>query len=469
MQNAFSFAALSAPFLVAFILPLLGVGWAAVGSRFPVVWVALYFSLLFFFPNASWGLLDPSDTNNFYSRGTGTFYFSAINVLLFGLALQAFIARGFRVVEPVKHNFGYLALLFWAIILGNVVVGSILDDVRWYDIVGYSGLLNIANFMLSFYVLLSFMRTPKDLERLINILLFCAVARGLWGAVRFFALGGDPANFYSNFQGIDIRLTFFDINDSLIALLALFIVSWRLANGLYATQRERLLYWSVVALELFIIVFSYRRTAWGGLALAAILFAFVQRSSLRRALFLVYALFGVPAFIYKMVQRAGEGMAGAPLLEKMLPDIASGGGLQFTSGRFAELYAALLSIKDSPIWGLGAWGRYDGFRFSELAWHRGDFGWMHSGVLHLMLKSGLLGAGISVAALIALAQHIRQNKCELGQRELGILLAGGAGVLFLLPNWLIGTPVIEFRTMQLSAFVMALPYLAVAAARAGRS
>lgn len=50
-------------------------------------------------------------------------------------------------------------------------------------------------------------------------------------------------------------------------------------------------------------------------------------------------------------------------------------------------------------------------------------------------------------------------------RQKGMLLAGAAGTLFMLPTWLIGTPVIEYRTMQLQALCLVLPYLAAAASR----
>jgi hypothetical protein len=49
-------------------------------------------------------------------------------------------------------------------------------------------------------------------------------------------------------------------------------------------------------------------------------------------------------------------------------------------------------------------------------------------------------------------------------RERGLLLVGAAGLLFMLPTFLFGTPLIEFRTMQLLALALALPYCAVAVA-----
>lgn len=463
MNAVISSALFTWPFFLAILIPLAGMTWVVVGSRITWWWVIPYLACIFYFPNASWGLIDQGSDSSFYNRGTGTFYFSAINLLLFGLALQAVAARAWASPLKVETNLGKPAFFFWLILLGNIVLGYFLDEVRWFEIVGYSGLVNVANFMLAFYVLSSCLRDSRDLDRLINVMLFCAVTRGLWGALRFVALGGDPANFYANFQKIDVTLTFFDINDSFVAILALFIAAWRLVTVPKLAKLWRLFYCAVIALELFIVVFSYRRTAWGGLALAAILFAFCQPKKLRYSLLVGFLALGLPALIYKTMQRSGQSMQGASLLERLVPDVARGGEISFTTGRFAELYAAFLSFKESPFFGLGAWGRYDGSRFSELAWHRGDFGWMHSGLLHIALKSGLIGAAISIWVFVALIRFIQRTKAGMPPEQLGLMMAGLAGVLFMLPNWLIGTPVIEYRTMQLMAFSFALPYLAYAA------
>ena len=59
------------------LIPLGSVTVLVVGRRSASVWVAVYFTLLFFFPNASWGLLETAAGSNFYTRATGTLYFSA--------------------------------------------------------------------------------------------------------------------------------------------------------------------------------------------------------------------------------------------------------------------------------------------------------------------------------------------------------------------------------------------------------
>lgn len=458
------------PWALALLIPFVSVMALVVGRNTALYWVAAYFVLIFFFPNASWGVVETAAAGqNFYTRGVGLFYFSAINVMLFGLTIQAFFARRIGLPVAVQHNLRMPALAYLAILVGQIVVGLATPGLRWYHMISYSGLLNAFNFMLAFYVLTSALRQPKDLERFLNLLLACVVMRGLWGIARFVALGGDPANFYQNFQHVAIRITFFDINDSLLATLALFIAAWRLVRGQCTTAASTTLHTFIVVLELFIIVFSYRRTAWGGLALAAIFFAYIQRRSVRNWLAVGYAFFGLPLLLYKMIQRSGDATRGAGIIERMLPDIVKHGHFDFTAGRFAELYAAWLSFKESPILGLGAWGRYDGFRFGELSWHRGDFSWMHSGLLHILLKSGLVGAFVFLAAVWLFASFVWKHRAEFDDRQRSFAYAGVAGCLLMLPVWLVGTPVIEFRTMQLVALCVALPYVALAASRAARA
>lgn len=464
MNELLQYAFLALPWVLAIVIPLMMVTWVVVGSRSASLWVMFYFVFLFCFPNASWGLVETQAGSNFYTRGTGTFFFSVINLLLFGVALQAFVNRRLGTLRPAPHNLKVPVYIFGALLLGNVVIGIALPKVYWFQLLSPSGLMNVFNLMLAFYAVTTCLAERKPLERFVNLLLVVVVVRGLWGLVRFVALGGDPANFYANFQRIDVRITFFDINDSLLATVALFLAAWWLLTGQAQTLAQRWMYIGIALLELFIVVFSYRRTAWAGLALALLLLAFSVKRVQRIWLLGSYLMVGLPLLVYKLVQRGGVTAHGGSLLEKILPDVVSHGSFSFTTGRFAELYAALLSIRESPFWGLGAWGSYDGFRFSDLAWHRGDFTWMHSGVLHIALKTGLIGVVALVLVAAGFFRFVAKNSARLEPRERGLLLAGAAAVLFSLPNFLFGTPVIEFRTMQLLALVLALPYCAVAAA-----
>ena len=80
------------------------------------------------------------------------------------------------------------------------------------------------------------------------------------------------------------------------------------------------------------------------------------------------------------------------------------------------------------------------------------------------MKTGLIGVVASLLVIVGVFRFIAKHSPRMAPRDRGVLLAGAAGLLFMLPTWLFGTPMIEFRTMQLLALALALPYLAVAVA-----
>ena len=65
-------------------------------------------------------------------------------------------------------------------------------------------------------------------RRLLLTLVTLAAVRSAFGLVRYAWFGGDSANPYRNFEGLDIRLVYFDIGDNYIAALAAFCIAWLL-------------------------------------------------------------------------------------------------------------------------------------------------------------------------------------------------------------------------------------------------
>jgi hypothetical protein len=213
-------------------------------------------------------------------------------------------------------------------------------------------------------------------------------------------------------------------------------------------------------IEIFIISFSYRRTAWGGLALVILLFAFKSPSKIYRQILISVFVLAILAFGLLGTRRVENMYEGDVGVMQIFSDVLDGDDVSLSTGRFAELYAAYLSFIDSPIVGLGIWGKYDGELFPELFWHAGDFTWMHSGLAHIALKSGVIGLAVSLWAMWGFINFFNRTFSTLNDREASIAIAGCGGFLFLLPNWLFGTPIIEYRTMQLTALTVVLPYLA---------
>lgn len=458
---------------VLFYLLFLVVGFVAsivlAGTRLRVYALILYVGVLMVFENQNgWGMVisDLSEVDNIYNKGVGVLGLSLVNIYLFFLAgALPIISSDRREIKP--HNLSQVGWVFILVFVLNVIYG-LATDVELERIFDYKGVMNIINLCMLFSVLVYYINEQSDYNLLVNSIVILAVLRGVWGLFRFVFLGGDPSNFYANNQGLDVKLTFFDINDSLVATMVAFIAAWRYLSTEPTLLGRRLMYLSIVILEVLIVVLSYRRTAWGGLLMAYILFMLCQRPEVRRNLIFVGVIFVVPAIFFALLKRT-DGATGEISLAALFPDIYQDGEISFNTGRFAELYAVWITLENSLLFGAGVWGVYDGSSFIELDFHEGDFSWMHSGLFHIALKMGLIGISIVVVVMVLFFKFIRRSYRLGDTKNWDVFMAGAAGLLFSLPNWFFGTPIIEFRTMQLMALAMALPYIAQKISAKGRS
>jgi O-Antigen ligase len=444
-------------------------GSTMLGSRHPF-WLAVpYFIFILAVPDTSFGVSvkDLDIAAQYYSRGAGVLGLPFLNFLLFGLFAMVMIGRYFKRTMVVSHNLGWVLRVLLLLIFCNLIVGLLLNY-SFEDLIDHRGLRHVVNMVLAFYMFLALFRDEKDFKSFINIFMSVAVLRGLYGTFRYIFKGGDPANFYANFEKVDVKLTFFDVNDSYVATVACFVAAWRLIQ--LQGQKAfwlKVFYWFIVALEVFIVVFSFRRTAWIGFGLAALLFAYLQKRDLRNLLLLAYVSAGVPMIVAQTLKRMSKAtvLAGDGLLARIAPDVFSNSQYGPSNGRIVELQAAFDSIIQYPILGLGIWGSYNGYGILALAFHKDDFTWMHSGILHIALKLGLVGVLLLFLIWWRFGRFLRQSYHSMDKEHQGLMLAFAAGYLFYLPTWLMGTPVVEFRTMQIIGMSMALPYVVYAVAK----
>jgi hypothetical protein len=305
--------------------------------------------------------------------------------------------------------------------------------------------------------------------------MLAGLARALFGLARWAAFGGDPNNVYANMNAIRIRLTFFDINDSLLCMMACAIAAVTLfgprpavpappappapASGHHPAWRA--LAWLTLLATAACIVLSYRRSAWIGFMLgcAVVLLRFPPRRRLQLALAALPLAGG--ALAYAALRRLGQGRGGGGL-SSLLYDMQS---RRFgpESERVLELKLVLADILARPFTGIGAWGRYTGYQ--QISWQANPDGglFLHSGVLHVALKSGLPGIALLAGTIWAFVTVARRALRTLPPELLGLGTAGVAGVAFMLPDVLIGTPFPQVRTTQMLAVALALPYVALAA------
>ena len=432
---------------------VVGVGVAVSRPKYPVY---LLLGVLIFFSASTWGRLEVTST--IYDRGTGQLNFSFVNLYLWGTALAMVLAGPFRRTPAAPcgaTKFFWLFNLFFA---AHVIAG-LATDVPFFSIMSYNGVLNILNMSVLMFILLQAFDNPRDLDELTKLFMISVLARGIFGLVRFAFFGGDPINVYASYEKIAIKLTFFDINDSLTATIAAFYAAWRLAwDGKTLKPSGKWFYGVLLVVEILVVIFSYRRTAIGGFALAAALFV-IQQPKPRRLAFLltgsaVFTL-GLGVIVTGRLQQIRGARGG--ILDALLPDLFGGRSGDVSSGRFSELFMAFDTIRDHWLLGAGTWSE---FRGGVIAYHFGVYDFVHSGVVHIWLKTGLVGLALFLGGLLSYIVFVHAKRRMIEPAQRAFFEAAFAGFLFSIPNVLVGTPIIEFRTMLLFGLVLAIPYLA---------
>lgn len=483
----------SLPWLAVIGLSIAAVAGIGVGLVWPRFLVYPYLLIFFWVNSTSYGSLAVFASRSIYSRGSGMLFFGVLLWYILGAWMCARVSAGFAARFSANPTSGYQALsaaghgrhqglaaacnlrpwfLAWTVLLACHAGAGLVAGVPLAESLAPSGFSNIVWMAPLISLMLLAFRTREQARELARFIMLAGLARALFGLGRWALAGGDPNNVYANMNAIQIRLTFFDINDSLLCTLAFAIAAVALFQ---APQPEpsrswRALAWATLAATALCVVLSYRRTAWIGFALACVVI--VLRFPPGRRLQLILA--GMPL--------AGAAMAlvvARRLAQTRAADAAAqgAGGLlhDMQSRRFGpeservlELKLAFADFLAHPLAGIGAWGRYHGHQL--ISWQNNPDGglFLHSGLLHIALKSGLLGTALLAGMILAFVLFTRHALRRLPPDLLGLGAAGAAGLAFMIPDLLIGTPFPQVRTTQMLALCLSLPYLALAAAQAAQ-
>ncbi len=456
----------SLPFIVVVLLVLLAVLGIGLGLVWPRLLVYPYLCIFFWMNSTSYGNLSVFASPGVYSRGSGMLLSPVVLWYVLGAWCCARIAAGFQQgpgqggAAPCNLRPWFWG---WAVLLACHTGAAFITGVPVKDALAPSGFSNIVWMgPLIALMLLSF-RTREQAIELARFIMLAGLGRALFGLARWAAFGGDPNNVYANMNAIRIRLTFFDINDSLLCMLAFAIA----AVGLFGAAQVRraalwrLLEWLTLGATAACIVLSYRRSAWFGFMLG---FAIVMlRFPLRRRVQLALAALPLvgAALGYAALRRLGQTRGGSGLFYDMQ-------SRRFgpESERVLELKLVLGDILAKPFTGIGSWGRYSGYE--QISWQANPDGglFLHSGVLHVALKSGLPGIALLAGTVCAFVLAARRALRTLPPELLPLGAAGVAALAFMIPDVLVGTPFPQVRTTQMLAIALALPYVALAAAAA---
>jgi len=455
----------SVPFLIALgmALGIATFGGAVIGR--PIVPLLLYIAIFFVFPQSSYGSLDIARFNPVYARGTGQVFFPLLYWGLLVILAWTWLGRAFSFDKspPMPAVLGWL-LAWLGLLVAHVVVGA-LNDVEIADALGREGFVNVVWMapLLLLMVWAGASRKPVSLVMLARLLVLAALAKAAFGLGRWAFFGGDSANIYANVEKLNVRLTYFDIGDSLVCVLGMAVA---LSLLLVKRSDKRSAPWDwiyivTVVASLACIMLSYRRTAWGGAVLVMIYFFVRMQPRWRLPVLMV----GVPMVLMGlsivMGQRLNTGDATNPFEKFFFDLVSSGSGAQGT--RALELRLAWEAFANSPIVGIGSWGRYASSNLIPWQDPASAGGFLHSGLLQLTMKGGLVGLFLTGGLLWAFARQARSLAASSTAEGRALVMAGVAGLLFEVPDFLFGTPIGQVRTMQLWGICLGLPCLVAAA------
>lgn len=427
---------------------------ALVGPRYIVLG---YITILVLFPNSSsYGMLEGETNPIIYVKGTKTFFFSFLDMMIFGTWLLAVaFGRLWRLPREPLIPLSRYYIVFAVLFFGHVVAG--LFDPKHITLMDFGGfgVINVLWQGMFVSLLLMTVRSERDLRTLLWLVLIFAAGREAFGLVRYVFLGGDPQNAYANLEGLkNIRVTFWDINDSIIAALIVGFCGWKLLVD-RARGWQGFAYSVLGLMALLIPLLSSRRTAQSGLLLAMAVLFFLLPHGRRWPIVLAIVMMAPVA----MMLTAQRSQVNQPFIQKIFLDVKIGETSDPRRSRFHELATAWQTVRESPIFGLGPAGVYRVTDHIGLEYHGGRYDFVHSGFGHIVLKTGFAGLLIFCSLFVV---YLRQFRIcwrtlpgEWRALAVGSLCAFAAQV----PNMFFGTPIAEIRTMQLLGLILAIPFI----------
>jgi O-antigen ligase len=409
-----------------------------------------FLSLIILFPNVDYAVKEGSNIIDIYWRGSGILPFSLINCLLFFI----FGAALFGLIREKRNRFDRFLLLDFSVLVFLVIsliyiMVSFLTNPRGISMEGFRnavsqfGVMGIVEFCLVYFVVKIIVSKKKQIIELTNLIFFLILAKASYGIIRFAFFGGEPRD-YATQSGVNLKLTFFDIFDSAFFM---YILAFCFLN-IFILSKKKLIFFITIFITLFNILFSYRREAWIG-SIFALIYLFQRISKGKRILFQVVVLIVlIPTLLFLITMRFGS-------MEGYFGDIS----FDFTSsnkmGRFGELFYAIKTICESPIFGLGASGEY--ITSPSFEWPAPP-SMVHSAIVHIALKMGLVGLFILFFVIIGIyLLNSRHRKISFQDDKLKVIMYSAYSILiFSIPDILFGTPLVQFRHAAALGFFVGL-------------
>jgi len=451
--------------LVALLMVVVAMGVALAWTRYLVL--ALVFIVLLVPQASSYGMLDGGNAavSIFWTKGTKSFFFSFLEMAIFGTWLLGVViaSRLSKKREDYSSPLTKWYMAFGLLFLGYFVIAMFGKSPLILEF-GNIGVINVLKQGMFISLLFVAVRNERDLKVLIWIILSCLAAREAWGLLRYFFLGGDPQNIYANtyVELSGLKLTFFDINDHILASLMLGFTAWKILVDKLSGW-EKVGYAVLTAMALLIPVLSVRRTAQGGMLLAMLVLFFLLPRGRKVPVLLIIAII-LPLTVASLSLRTVD--SSRSITEKILIDVKDKDTVSDPrKTRFYELETAWQTVKEEPFFGVGPSGSFKVTSPIGLEYHKGNYGFVHSGLGHVLLKTGFVGLFIFLSIFFTFIIHVKRG-WELILSEHKALAVGAlCGFAAQMPNMFAGAPVIEIRTMLVSGLLFALPLICISIAR----
>lgn len=452
------------PFLLAIGFAAVLISVAVFSSNRPLYAVFPLLTTIYVVSDISYGMATDASVS-LLSRGAGVLLFPAFVWTLLATLLWIKFSSQFSYraavpdTRPVKLSLTPW-FIAWAVLLSLHVSYALATDQSFRDAIGSVGFSNLLWMWLMMALMSAVVRTGDDLKWLLRFLLFVGLGRAVYGLVRWAAFGGDPVNAYGNRHGLDLKLTFFDIYDSLICMLTIAVAAMQLFTVVERrSAMHRAFLWAAMMLPALCIVLSFRRTAQVGMV-AAGLFLLAQLPGRVRwwlALGAVpAAIAGAGYAVWKRLSQTRQAGGASDFLWDIMPKTIGA-----DSPRFVELKFAWASFLDHPIFGVGSWGGYEGWRLVSWQLDVGGGGlYLHSGVLHIGLKAGLVGLLLLAGLVVTFVLHWRRVRGGLSGYARVLAVAGIAGCIFIVPDFVISTSFTKLRSALFIGLCASFPYIA---------
>lgn len=451
--------------LMALVVILIGAGLTASSPRY---FVLLFVLIMLVIPQASNYGRETGDiaaVSILWVKGSKSFFFPFYDMLLVTVWIfGVFVAKHWaKNPEQYSSPLSKWYIAFGLMFLGHVVVAMFGKKSLLYEF-GGTGVINVIKQGMFVSMLIATIRTERDIKLILKFILVCLSLNEFWGLFRYFLLGGDSTNIYAdpNSEIGGAKITFFDIDEHILACLMLGICSWKLLAERLGGW-ERLGYTIMCAMALLTPLLSARRTAQSGLFLAMLLLFILLPKGKRFPILILLAL-ALPIGLASIASRTND--PNKSIVQKILIDVKTGNDIKDPrKTRFYELETAWKTIREYPIFGVGPSGEFKVDSPIGLEYHGGNYGFVHSGLGHVLLKTGFLGLFIFLGIYATFIINIFKGFRMVLPEHKALVVGSLCGFVALIPTLINGAPIPELRTMLVAGFLFAIPLICIAFGR----